>query len=194
MDKLSYAIGLSIGHNFKADGMKIATPEDFTQGVVDVLEGREPKISMEETQQLVKTYLDNLHAERMELNMKAGAEYQMINGNKDGVTTLPSGVQYEVLVKGDGKTPKLTDKVRCHYHGTLINGVVFDSSVERGEPAVFPVNGVITGWQEVLQLMPVGSKWRVTIPYQHAYGERGAGQMIEPYSTLIFDIELLGIE
>lgn len=194
MDKLSYAIGLSIGHNFKADGIKIESPEDFTKALTDVIEGREEKMTLEEAKNVVSQYFQELQHERMELNMKAGAEYQMINGNKAGVTTLPSGVQYEVLKEGKGKKPSQTDKVKCHYHGTLINGTVFDSSVERGEPATFPVNGVIAGWQEVLQLMPVGSKWRVTIPYQHAYGERGAGQMIEPYSTLIFDIELLGIE
>lgn len=193
-DKISYAIGLSMGHNFKGEGIEISNPEDFSKAVLDVLQDREPEMTIEEAKQVINTYFMKLHEERMELNKKAGAEYQMINGKKEGVTTLPSGVQYEVLKKSEGEKPSATDKVKCHYHGTLINGAVFDSSVERGEPAVFPVNGVIMGWQEILQMMPVGSKWRVTIPYQHAYGERGAGQSIEPYSTLIFDIELLGIE
>lgn len=193
-DKISYAIGLSMGHNFKGEGIEINSPEDFTKAVLDVLQEKETEMTIDEAKQVINAYFTKLHEERMELNKKAGAEYQMINGKKEGVTTLPSGVQYEVLQKGEGEKPSATDKVKCHYHGTLINGTVFDSSVERGEPSIFPVNGVIMGWQEILQMMPVGSKWRVTIPYQHAYGERGAGQAIEPYSTLIFDIELLSIE
>lgn len=192
-DKVSYALGLSIGHNFNAEGIEVKSVEDFTKGVLDVLNDSTKEMTLDEAKEVINTYFTMLHQERMELNKSAGAEYQMINSHKEGVTTLPSGVQYEVLTQGTGEKPKLSDSVKCHYHGTLINGVVFDSSVQRGEPATFPVNGVIQGWQEVLQLMPVGSKWRVTIPYQHAYGERGAGQAIEPYSTLIFDIELLEI-
>lgn len=192
-DKVSYALGLSIGHNFNAEGIEVKSVEDFTKGVLDVLNDSTKEMTLDEAKEVINTYFTMLHQERMELNKSAGAEYQMINSHKEGVTTLPSGVQYEVLTQGTGEKPKPSDSVKCHYHGTLINGVVFDSSVQRGEPATFPVNGVIQGWQEVLQLMPVGSKWRVTIPYQHAYGERGAGQAIEPYSTLIFDIELLEI-
>lgn len=192
-DKVSYALGLSMGHNFKAEGIEIKSAEDFAKGVLDVLNDEAKEMTMDEAKEVINTYFTKLHQERMELNKSAGTEYQLINSHKEGVTTLPSGVQYEVLAQGTGKKPQLTDSVKCHYHGTLINGVVFDSSIQRGEPAIFPVNGVIQGWQEVLQLMPVGSKWRVTIPYQHAYGERGAGQAIEPYSTLIFDIDLLEI-
>ena len=192
-DKVSYALGLSMGHNFKAEGFEVKSAEDFTKGLLDVLEEKEKAMTMDEAREVLNAYLTKVHEERIELNKSAGAEYQLVNSHKKGVTTLPSGVQYEILVRGDGEKPKLTDSVKCHYHGTLINGVVFDSSVQRGEPATFPVNGVIQGWQEILQLMPVGSKWRVTIPYQHAYGEHGAGQMIEPYSTLIFDIEFLDI-
>lgn len=194
MDKISYALGLSIGNNFVASGIKELKLEDFTRGLSDVLESKAPQMTYDEAKGVINEFFTRLQEEKFENNKAAGAEYLLINGNKRGVITLDSGVQYEVLKSGEGEKPSATDKVRCHYHGTLINGTVFDSSVQRGEPAVFPVNGVIMGWQEILPMMSVGSKWRVTIPYQHAYGERGAGQMIEPYSTLIFDIELLGIE
>ncbi|MDN4753013.1 FKBP-type peptidyl-prolyl cis-trans isomerase [Porphyromonadaceae bacterium W3.11] len=194
MDKISYALGLSIGNNFTASGINEINVEDFAKGISDVLDKKELEMSYDEAKAVINEYFTRLQEEKFENNKAAGAEYLLINGNKRGVTTLDSGVQYEVLKNGDGQKPSVTDKVRCHYHGTLINGTVFDSSIQRGEPAVFPVNGVIMGWQEVLPMMSVGSKWRVTIPYQHAYGEQGAGQMIEPYSTLIFDIELLGIE
>ena len=127
------------------------------------------------------------------LNKEAGEEFLKINSHKAGVVTLPSGLQYEVIKMGEGDKPKLTDSVRCHYEGTLINGVVFDSSIQRGEPAEFPLQGVIKGWTEILQLMPVGSKWKVTIPSDLAYGDRGAGQHIQPGSTLIFLIELIAI-
>ena len=130
--------------------------------------------------------------EKMEINKKAGEEFLMINKHKAGVVELPSGLQYEILKKGDGPKPTAADKVKCHYHGTLIDGRVFDSSVQRGEPAVFGVSQVIPGWVEALQLMPVGSKWRLFIPSNLAYGEHGAGS-IEPNSTLVFDVELLEI-
>ncbi|KGN82416.1 peptidylprolyl isomerase [Porphyromonas cangingivalis] len=194
MDKISYALGLSIGNNFKASGVNSIAVEDFVAGLNDVLADKDPQISYEDAKVVINEYFMKLQQERFENNKAAGVEFLKINGCREDVTTLPSGLQYQVLVMGDGPKPTLSDSVKCHYHGTLINGVVFDSSVNRGEPAVFPLGGVIKGWTEILQLMPVGSKWRVTIPYDLAYGERGAGQAIEPYSTLIFDIELLGIE
>lgn len=194
MDKISYALGLSIGNNFKASGVNSIAVEDFVAGLNDVLADKDPQISYEDAKVVINEYFMKLQQERFENNKAAGAEFLKINGCREDVTTLPSGLQYQVLVMGDGPKPTLSDSVKCHYHGTLINGVVFDSSVNRGEPAVFPLGGVIKGWTEILQLMPVGSKWHVTIPYDLAYGERGAGQAIEPYSTLIFDIELLGIE
>lgn len=194
MKKISYALGLSIGHNFNATGIKDLDTEEFLKGLKAALNGTEQEISNQDAQVLMKDYFEKLQKERFENNLKAGEEYQRINKERQGVKTLPSGAQYMVLKMGDGPKPKATDKVKCHYHGTLINGTVFDSSVQRGEPAVFPLNGVIKGWTEILQLMPVGSKWRVTLPHHLAYGEHGAGQVIEPYSTLIFDIELLGIE
>ena len=193
MDKISYSLGLSIGQQFQGLGIKDLNTQDFVAAIKDVLEGREPQLKYTEAKEIINDYFTKLQSERFENNKAAGAEYLLINGHRDDVTTLPSGLQYQILKKGEGATPKATDTVKCHYHGTLINGTVFDSSVDRGEPASFPVGGVIKGWQEVLQLMPVGSKWRVTIPYDLAYGERGAGQMIEPFSTLIFDIELLDI-
>ena len=193
MDKVSYALGLSIGNNFINSGIKELSTEDFVRGLKDVLEEKEPAIKYEEAQKVITEYFSRLQKDRYENNKAAGEEFLKINGHRDDVTTLPSGVQYRVLKRGEGPKPSLTDRVKCHYHGTLINGVVFDSSVDRGEPAVFPVNGVIKGWQEILQLMPVGSQWRVTVPYHLAYGEQGAGNAIEPYSTLNFDIELLDI-
>lgn len=194
MDKISYALGLSIGNNFKSSGIEKLDAAQFVAGLQDVLDDKEPKISYDEAKTIIGDYFQKLQQERYENIKAAGEEFLKINAHRDDVTTLPSGLQYQVLTMGDGAKPTLSDSVKCHYHGKLINGIVFDSSVERGEPAVFPVSGVIAGWTEILQLMPVGSKWRVTIPYQLAYGERGAGGAIEPYSTLIFDIELLGIE
>ena len=150
-------------------------------------------MSIEEAKTVINEYFVEVQNKAIRLNKEAGEEFLKINGHKAGVVTLPSGLQYEVLTEGNGDKPKLTDTVRCHYHGTLINGVVFDSSIERGQPAEFPLQGVIKGWTEVLQLMPVGSKWKVTIPSDLAYGDRGAGQHIQPGSTLIFIIDLIAI-
>jgi len=193
MDKVSYALGLSIGNNFQNSGIKDLNAEDFLQGLKDVLNEVKPAIDYDEAKQIINDYFVKLQAEKLDNNKKAGEEFLGINKHKAGVTVLPSGLQYEVLVKGTGAMPKANDKVKCHYHGTLINGTVFDSSVQRGQPAVFGVSQVIPGWVEALQLMPVGSKWRLFIPSDLAYGERGAGEAIEPNSTLIFDVELLDI-
>ena len=193
MDKVSYALGLSIGNNFQNSGIKCLQVEDFVQGLSDVLNEKQPAISYNEAKKVINDFFLRLHKEKLEINKKAGEEFLSINKGRAGVVTLPSGLQYQVLQQGNGEKPKATDKVKCHYHGTLINGTVFDSSVERGTPAVFGVNQVIPGWVEALQLMPVGSKWRLFIPSNLAYGENGAGEMIEPNSTLIFDVELLDI-
>jgi len=193
MDKISYALGLSIGNNFKSAGINKLDIEAFKKAVEDVINGTEPSMPYDEAKGILNDYFSKLQTEKFEINKKAGEEFLSINKNKPGVVTLPSGLQYQILKKGEGKTPKATDQVQCHYHGTLIDGTVFDSSVERGQPATFGVNQVIPGWVEALQLMPVGSKWRLFIPYNLAYGERGAGEMIEPYSTLIFDVEILDI-
>ena len=182
MDKVSYALGLSIGNNFQSSGIKQLQVADFVKGLEDVLGEKQPAISYEEAKQVINDYFMKLQQERLE-----------INRHKAGVVELPSGLQYEILKQGTGAKPSASDKVKCHYHGTLINGTVFDSSVQRGEPATFGVSQVIPGWVEALQLMPVGSKWRLFIPSNLAYGEHGAGDVIEPNSTLIFDVELLDI-
>jgi FKBP-type peptidyl-prolyl cis-trans isomerase FklB len=193
MDKIGYALGLSIGNNFLASGIKDLNVEDFVKGVTDVLSERTPEISYDEAKHIVNDYFVKLRGERVNLNKEAGEEFLRINRGKAGVITLPSGLQYEILKKGAGNKPNVTDRVKCHYHGTLVNGTVFDSSVQRGEPAVFGVSQVIPGWVEALQLMEIGSKWRLFIPSALAYGDRGAGDVIGPNSTLIFDVELLDI-
>ena len=193
MDKVSYALGLSIGNNFQNSGIKKLQVEDFVKGLEDVLGEKQPAISYEEAKQVINDYFMKLQQERLEINKQAGAEFLEINRHKAGVVELPSGLQYEILKQGTGAKPSASDKVKCHYHGTLINGTVFDSSVQRGEPATFGVSQVIPGWVEALQMMPVGSKWRLFIPSNLAYGEHGAGDVIEPNSTLIFDVELLDI-
>lgn len=193
MDKVSYALGLSIGNNFMNSGITHLQTEDFMQGLSDVLSGKKPELDYEEAKQVINDFFGKLQQEKFENNKKAGEEFLAINRKKAGVTELPSGLQYQVLRKGEGPVPTASDKVKVHYTGSLINGQVFDSSVERGTPAEFGVTQVIPGWVEALQLMPAGSKWRLFIPSALAYGEQGAGQSIEPNSTLIFDVELLDI-
>lgn len=193
MDKISYALGLSIGNNFLSSGIKKVDFEDFLKGMKDVINGTTTAMSYDEAKEVMNDYFSKLQDERLEVNQKAGEEFLAINKNKSGVVTLPSGLQYEILKKGEGSIPVLTDQVKCHYHGTLIDGTVFDSSVERGQPATFGVNQVIPGWVEALQLMPVGSKWKLFIPSNLAYGKSGAGQMIEPNSALVFEVEILDI-
>ena len=178
MDKVSYALGLSIGNNFQNSGINDLQIEDFVKGLKDILGGQTPEISYDEAKQVINDYFMKLQKEKFEINKKAGEEFLNINKGKAGVVTLPSGLQYQVLQKGEGPKPTASDKVKCHYHGTLINGTVFDSSVQRGEPAVFGVSQVIPGWVEALQLMPVGSKWRLFIPSDLAYGEHGAGEAL----------------
>ena len=193
MNKVSYALGLSIGQNFRASGFDEINLDDFLSGVRDVLEGSEPQMSYDEAKVVINDYFQEVRRKAVEQNKEAGEEFLKINGHKTGVVTLPSGLQYEVIKMGEGEKPALTDTVECHYHGTLINGQVFDSSMDRGQTAKFLLQGVIKGWTEILQLMPVGSKWKVTIPSDLAYGDRGAGEMIQPGSTLIFIIELIAI-
>jgi FKBP-type peptidyl-prolyl cis-trans isomerase FklB len=193
MDKVSYALGLSIGNNFRTSGIKNLNVEDFIAGLDDVFSDKTPAVSYDEAKVIIDGYFAGLEKEQVKLNREAGDEFLRINREKAGVTTLPSGLQYEIIRKGSGKKPGPDDEVKCHYHGTLINGAVFDSSVQRGEPAVFGVSQVIPGWVEALQLMETGSKWRLFIPSELAYGKRGAGNMIGPDSALIFDVELLDI-
>ncbi len=193
MEKVSYALGLSIGNNLIGSGITGVNLEKFVQGVQDVLEQKTAEISYDEAKIVLDEYFQDLANKMQALNKQIGVEFLAQNKQKAGVVELPSGLQYQVLTEGTGAKPSATDQVQCHYHGTMLDGQVFDSSVQRGEPAVFGVNQVIAGWVEALQLMQEGAKWRLFIPYQLAYGERGAGQSIPPFATLIFDVELLKV-
>ena len=193
MDKLSYALGLSMGHNFFGSGIKSLNVEDFAKGVEAVYKQEKPEISFDEAKKIINEFFSNLQDEIAETNKQAGKEFLAENAKRSGVVVLPSGLQYEVLAEGKGRKPKATDKVQCHYHGTLIDGQVFDSSIQRGTPAVFGVNQVIPGWVEALQLMPEGSRWKLYIPSDLAYGEQGAGGSIPANATLIFEVELIKI-
>ena len=193
MDKLSYALGLSMGNNFKSSGIQTLSVTDFANGVKAVYEGEKPEMTYDEAKQVINDFFTQMQREVNDRNRAEGEAFLAENKKKSGVVVLPSGLQYEVLTEGKGKNPAATDRVQCHYHGTLINGEVFDSSIERGEPAVFGVSQVIPGWVEALQLMPEGSKRRLFIPSDLAYGENGAGGKIAPNSTLIFDVELLKV-
>ena len=193
MDKISYALGLSIGNNFKTSGINSLNLADFSKAIEAVLTGQAPAMSYEEAKQVINEYFAKVQEEKSNLNKKAGEEFLRINKEKAGVVVLPSGLQYEILKSGDGKKPQATDQVKCHYEGRLIDGRVFDSSIQRGQPAVFPLNQVIAGWTEGLQLMPVSAKWRLFVPSDLAYGNQQPSELIEPNSTLIFDVELLEI-
>lgn len=200
MDKVSYALGLGIGQQLAQMGASDLNIDDFADAIKDVINGNELKVPHKDAQTIVQEYFrqqeERINAIRAEQGKAAKAEGEKFlaeNGKKEGVVTLKSGLQYEVLREGNGKKPKATDQVKCHYEGTLINGQVFDSSYKRNEPAVFPLNQVISGWTEGLQLMQEGAKYRFYIPYILAYGESGAGGSIPPFATLIFDVELLEV-
>ena len=200
MDKLSYALGLGIGQQLSQMGATDISAEDFAQAIKDVLQGNELKVSHREAQTIVQDYFQKqeqkLQAERAEkgkAHKEAGEKYLAENAKKDGVITLPSGLQYQVLKEGNGKKPSAKDSVKCHYEGFLIDGTVFDSSIQRGEPAVFGLQQVIAGWTEGLQLMQEGAKYRFFIPYRLAYGEGGAGSSIPPFAALVFDVELIEV-
>ena len=200
MDKVSYALGLGIGRQLSQMGATDLNIDDFAQAIKDVLAGDQPKVADQEAQQIVQEFFQAQEAkqraaaaEKGKAARQAGEEYLAANAKKEGVVTLPSGLQYMVLNEGTGKKPKATDKVKCHYEGMLIDGAMFDSSIQRREPAVFPLNQVIAGWTEGLQLMTEGSKYRFFIPYSLGYGEHGAGTSIPPFSALIFDVELIEV-
>lgn len=194
MDKLSYALGLSLGNNLLNSGVKTLNISDFSEGIQDVLQQKNLKLTFEEAQRAINEYFEQLQANVREKNISEGKAFLETNSKRPEVKTTASGLQYEVITEGNGVIPKASDRVKVHYHGTLIDGSVFDSSVRRGEPATFGVTQVIPGWVEALQLMPVGSKWKLFIPSKLAYGAQGAGQHIGPDATLIFEVELLGIE
>ena len=193
MDKFSYGLGMGIGQNLASMGVSNMNIEDFVKGIKDVLTGAKTEMSHSEAQAVVNEHFKKLAEEAYAQNKAAGEAFLAENAKKEGVVTLPSGLQYQVVTEGTGKKPSATDRVQCHYEGTLIDGTIFDSSIKRGEPAVFGVNQVIKGWVEALQLMQEGAKWRLYIPYNMAYGEHGAGEMIPPYSALIFDVELIKV-
>lgn len=193
MNKVSYALGIGIGRQLADMGANDIVTEDFAAAMKDVLTGAELKIDEAEAQALVQEYLQKKGEEKVKAVKAEGENFLAENAKKEGVVTLPSGLQYQVLKEGNGKSPKATDQVKCHYEGTLINGKIFDSSYRRNEPATFPLNGVIAGWTEGLQLMKEGAKYRFFIPFNLAYGTRGAGQDIPPYAALIFDVELIEV-
>lgn len=193
LDSVSYSLGVNIGENIKKQFEDINL-DNFEAGIKDVLEKDvEAKISDNQAQAIIQSYFTKKQQKQSESVIEEGINFLRENGKREGVTTLASGLQYEVINNGTGPKPTIEDNVTTHYHGTLIDGTVFDSSVDRGEPASFPVGGVIKGWTEALQLMSVGSKWKLFVPYDLAYGERGAGPQIGPYSTLIFEVELISI-
>lgn len=194
MNKISYALGMNLAQNLQASGIETIEYAEFTKGLEAAFEGKETQMSADEANQTLQQFFTELQAKQHEATIQAGTSFLAENAKKDGVVTLESGLQYEVITEGNGAKPNAADQVECHYHGTLIDGTVFDSSVQRGTPATFPVSGVIQGWVEALQLMAVGSKWRLFIPSNLAYGERGAGQHIGPHTTLIFEVELLAIK
>ncbi|MBO5618890.1 MAG: FKBP-type peptidyl-prolyl cis-trans isomerase [Paludibacteraceae bacterium] len=194
MDKISYALGLSMGQNLMGSGVESLNYQDLAQGIEDVLTKQQPKISYQEAQQVLNTFFQELENKIAGAAKADGEKFLAENAKREGVKVTASGLQYEILEPSLGQKPKATDTVRVHYEGTLIDGTVFDSSYKRGESITFPLNGVIKGWTEGLQLMSIGSKYKFFIPYQLAYGERGAGQSIPPYAALIFTVELLGIE
>lgn len=201
MDKLSYALGLGIGRQLAQMGAEQLSIDDFAQAIKDVVTGGQLKLDEAEAQAIVQEFFqkqeEKQRAVAAEMGKKAkeeGEKYLAENAKKEGVVTLPSGLQYLVIKEGNGKRPKATDKVKCHYEGMLVDGTLFDSSVQRGEPATFPLNQVIAGWTEGLQLMTEGSKYRFFIPYTLGYGERGAGASIPPFAALVFDVELIEVQ
>lgn len=193
MDKVSYALGMSIGHQLQQMNATDLNIDDFAQAITDVFNG-DAKLSDAEAQAAVQDFFSRKAEEQAKAAKAEGENFLAENAKKEGVKTLPSGLQYKVLREGDGRKPSATDKVECHYEGTLTNGEVFDSSYRRGETATFGLNQVIKGWTEGLQLMQEGAKYRFFIPYDLAYGERGAGQSIPPYAALIFDVELIKVK
>lgn len=193
MDTLSYSVGVMLAQGLKSQNLTDLNADDLAKAINDVLKGNEQAVSTPEAEAIFREYLQKQQMAQHEGNIAAGKAFLAENAKRPEVKTTASGLQYEVLTEGAGAKPKATDQVTVHYHGTLIDGTVFDSSVERGQPATFGLNQVISGWTEGLQLMPTGAKYRFYLPYDLAYGERGAGPKIGPYTTLIFDVELLKV-
>lgn len=199
-DRVSYIIGMDVGTNLKTQGVEV-NPDILFQGLKDGLSGNKPLLTEKDVSETIAAFQKEIKAKQEEMmkqtgekNKKEGEAYLVANKKKEGVVTLPSGLQYKVIKKGAGKKPKATDTVTTHYRGTLIDGTEFDSSYKRGQPVSFPVSGVIPGWTEALQLMEEGARWQLFIPSSLAYGERGAGPQIGPHATLIFEIELISVQ
>ena len=193
MDKVSYALGMSIGRQLQQMNAAEVNVDDFAQAIKDVFASK-TSLTDSEAQQAVQDFFQRKAEEQAGAAKAEGEAFLAENAKKEGVVSLPSGLQYQVLREGDGRKPAAIDQVECHYEGTLINGQVFDSSYQRGQTATFGLNQVIAGWTEGLQLMQEGAKYRFFIPYHLAYGERGAGQSIPPFATLIFDVELVKVK
>jgi FKBP-type peptidyl-prolyl cis-trans isomerase FklB len=196
----SYGIGMNIGRSMRSDGMQLDV-ESLVQGLRDGLQGAQSKYPEDQIRAALETLQRDMQSKQQQqeqtmadANKREGEAFLANNKTREGVKTLPSGLQYEVLKQGTGPSPKATDTVQVHYHGTLVDGRVFDSSVKRGQPAEFPVNGVIPGWTEALQLMKVGDKWKIYLPSDLAYGPRGAGRVIGPNAVLVFEVELLSVK
>ncbi|MDC0584479.1 FKBP-type peptidyl-prolyl cis-trans isomerase [Bacteroidales bacterium] len=194
LEKVSYCFGINIAQNMKQQGMTDMDADMLAKGIKDILAGSETAVPAEEVQNILQSYFAELQNKQFAKNIEGGKSFLAENAKREEVSVLESGLQYEVITEGSGEKPKESDTVTTHYHGTLIDGTIFDSSVDRGEPASFPVNGVIKGWVEALQLMPVGSKWKLFIPSELAYGANPhPGGPIEPHMALVFDIELISI-
>lgn len=193
MNKISYALGLGIGQQLKSMNIEDFSIEDFALSIREVMEGKPTQMNAREAQMMLNDYFTKQQNAQAGKAKEEGKAYLAANAKKEGVTETKSGLQYEVLKEGTGRSPRATDTVRCHYEGRLLDGTVFDSSYQRGEPADFGLNQVIAGWTEGVQLMKEGAKYRFTIPYLLAYGENGAGSSIPPYATLVFDVELIKV-
>jgi FKBP-type peptidyl-prolyl cis-trans isomerase FklB len=193
-DSVAYGIGVSIGQNMKKDGLDSLNLDLLTNGMKAAMHGDSTSLNAQQAQSVIQAYLGEKQKQKAEAALSVGKKFLEENKKKPGVTELPSGLQYQVMKAGTGPMPKETDTVSVHYHGTLIDGTVFDSSVEKGQPIEWPVNQFVKGWTEALQLMPVGSKWKLWVPSNLGYGDRAQGPKIPANSTLIFEIELLGIK
>jgi FKBP-type peptidyl-prolyl cis-trans isomerase FklB len=192
-DRLSYAVGVQIAENLVQNGFEELEPQALVEGIIDIVKDQKLQITMEEVSAVINAHYEDFKSRARKENAAVGEQFLKKNKEKEGVVQLESGLQYRVIRSAEGAKPGLHDTVTTHYEGRTIEGTVFDSSFQRGESAQFPVNGVIPGWTEALQMMSVGEKWELVVPHHLAYGERGAGPDIPPYSTLIFDVELLAI-
>lgn len=193
-DSVAYAIGTTIGNNMKKDGLDSLNLDILAKAIKHSLKGDSLLFTPQQSQTVIQSYLENKQKQKGDANIAIGKKFLEENKSKPGVKVLPDGMQYLIMKEGTGPMPALTDTVTVHYHGTLIDGTVFDSSVDKGQPIEYPVSGFIKGWQEALTMMKVGSKWKLFVPSELAYGDRASGPKIQPNSTLVFEMELLAIK